>query len=87
MPIQMIPGKPMAQFQEFTNATADEDHQSRDIQDPASQVRVEVPAEPPQLNPQAAKALLTVLIKARLRQAPRTDRRNHETAHKRHPFR
>jgi hypothetical protein len=62
----------MEEIQKCTSQPTNEYNHDGDIFAPAPQVgglRVELPPEPPQLNPQAAKALLHLLMKARARPA------------------
>ena len=62
----------MEEIQKCTPQPINEYNHDGDIPAPAPQPgrpRVELPAEPPQLNPQAAKALLHLLMKARPRHA------------------
>ena len=66
----------MEEIQKRTPQPIDEYNHDGDIPAPAPQrggPRIELPAEPPRLNPQAAKALLDLLMKASVRPAT-TDR-------------
>ena len=62
----------MTDFPEITHSSDNGPEDGGDVQDPEflhHRVRVELPAEPPQLNRQAAEALLSLLMKARGGQA------------------